>query len=212
MQFVLTETGKPVKKTGPPVMTIFLVILAHILFWQLLQSSNSSLYPHKSTDIHYLELLQVPRPVVTEPVKTASPSVKPVLVNKPTIRPAPASRSSQAARPVTEPITKPVAEVTDRHNPHAPQASSDEHPGVTAPGLDLDAVRSSALAMERKRKPTEIEQMQASHRQTDTLEKRLGEGTKRAEKKDCLKAFSGIGVLAVIPLVASTVIDTGCKW
>ncbi|PXX45316.1 hypothetical protein [Undibacterium pigrum] len=207
MQFVLTETGKPVKKPGLPVMTIFLVILAHILFWQLLQSSNSSLYPHKSTDIHYLEFLQVPKPVVTEPVKTASLPVKPVLVKKPTNRPAPASRS-QAARQVPEP----VAEVTDKHTPPAPQASSDERPGITAPGLDLDTVRSSALAMERKRKPTEIEQMQASHRQADSLEKRLGEGTKRAEKKDCLKAFSGIGVLAVIPLVASTVIDTGCKW
>lgn len=208
MQFVLTETGKPVKNPGLPVMTIFLVILAHILFWQLLQSSNSALYPHKGTDIHYLELLQVPRPVVTEPVKTASLPVKPVQATKPTIRQVPASRSSKAARQVPEP----VAEVTDKHKPPAPQASSDERPGVTAPGLDLDAVRSSALAMERKRKPTEIEQMQASHRQTDSLEKRLGEGTKRAEKKDCLKAFSGIGVLAVIPLVASTVIDTGCKW
>jgi|GEM_PF-2256314 len=207
MQFVLTETGKPVKNPGLPVMTIFLVILAHILFWQLLQSSNSALYPHKSTDIHYLELLQVPRPVVTEPVKTASLPLKPVQATKSTIRQVPASRS-QAAPPVTEP----VAEVTDKHKPPAQQASSDERPGVTAPGLDLDAVRSSALAMERKRRPTEIEQMQASHRQADSLEKRLGEGTKRAEKKDCLKAFSGIGVLAVIPLVASTVIDTGCKW
>jgi hypothetical protein len=33
-----------------------------------------------------------------------------------------------------------------------------------------------------------------------------------ARKSDCKTAYAGAGLLAIIPLAASAVMDTGCKW
>ncbi|NDI85503.1 hypothetical protein EYB48_07815 [Undibacterium sp. B2R-29] len=57
-----------------------------------------------------------------------------------------------------------------------------------------------------------IAQIQASHLRKDTLETDLAKGTKKAERKDCRNAFAGLGLLALVPLAASTVTDLGCKW
>lgn len=40
----------------------------------------------------------------------------------------------------------------------------------------------------------------------------LAEGIAKAAKPDCRTAYAGMGLLAVVPLVASTVGDGGCRW
>ncbi|MFZ6746435.1 hypothetical protein ACO0LC_24650 [Undibacterium sp. JH2W] len=211
MQFALTDTGKPFSQSGRPVMAILLVIFAHILFWQLLRQPDSYLR-HAGTHavVHYLQVLQiVPKPVITKPpVETAKTTDPAVPAEKLAKKENTVSKRPTVTRP---PSIQPMTEISPDASKSAEPLAIHEEPAAS-PGLNLDALRSSAVAMERKRKPTEIEQIQASHRQADSLEKRLGEGTKRAEKKECLKAFSGLGVLAVIPLAVSTVVDTGCKW
>ncbi|MFZ6874261.1 hypothetical protein ACO0LF_19565 [Undibacterium sp. Di27W] len=211
MQFVLTETSKPFKQSGRPVVAILLVVFAHIVFWQLLRQPNNYLR-HAATHavVNYLQVLQiVPKPLMAKPpveaAKTADPAVPAEKLAK---KENTASKRPSVTRPASiQPMTE-----TSPATSKSPEPLAIHEEPAASPGLNLDALRSSAVAMERKRKPTEIEQIQASHRQSDSLEKRLGEGTKRAEKKECLKAFSGLGVLAVIPLAVSTVVDTGCKW
>lgn len=213
MQFSL-QVDKPAgpgfSKPGYPALTILLVVIAHILFWQLLRHQNVFLrHGDINPLVHYLQVLTIiPKPVapeVSQPVEAASKAEK---SDKREIRKE--SSTSKAAKPPLRSGKQPVELVPDIINQPATLAIIPD--SQADPGLDLDALRSSALALERQRKPSEIEQMQAGHRRGDSLEKRLGEGTKRAEKKECLKAYSGLGLLAVIPLAVSSVVDTGCKW
>jgi hypothetical protein len=100
-------------------------------------------------------------------------------------------------------------------NPVAESNASVITPAVTSaeePRLNLDDLKRSALAIDKQRQPGTIEKIQQSHRRDEGFEQKLADGTKKAERKDCLKAYSGIGLLAVIPLAVSTVVDTGCKW
>ena len=43
-------------------------------------------------------------------------------------------------------------------------------------------------------------------------DEKLGQAIERARPADCRKAYTGMGVLAVIPLAASAVTGKGCKW
>ncbi|MBI1771437.1 MAG: hypothetical protein HYR68_03595 [Burkholderiales bacterium] len=214
MQFSQAQVDNPahpgISKPGYPALAILLVIITHVLFWQLLRHQNLFMrHDDINPLVHYLQVLTIiPKPVapeISQPVEIARKAEK---TDKREIRKE--SSTSKVTKPSLQPGKQPVELVPDAISQPAPLAINPD--SQTSPGLDLDAVRSSALALERQRKPSEIEQIQASHRRGDSLEKRLGEGTKRAEKKECLKAYSGLGLLAVIPLAVSSVVDTGCKW
>jgi hypothetical protein len=211
MQFSLATThstaNQGLSRPGFPAMTVLLVVLAHLLFWQLLRHQHATTRAGESHPLmQYLQLLTIaPKsvaPTPSQPVEVPAKPEKPA--RKEASRPI---TTNKPARSLTRP-EQPAAEiVTDAVSQPSTQTSiSPDSPAGL--GLNLESVRKSALAM----KPTEIEQIQASHRRGDSLEKRLGEGTRRAEKKECLKAYSGIGILAVIPLAVSAVVDTGCKW
>ncbi|MFZ6757316.1 hypothetical protein ACO0K9_08840 [Undibacterium sp. Ji50W] len=201
----MTASAKPGRSH---VLTLLLIMLLHLALWQIIRHSGLSGRASARDDVVlYLDVLKIlpppPRPPVADdpPVKILTPA-KPLAVRN--TRQTQVARVPLSATTATSPDTVP-APVTEIDS-----VSSGNNNNT--PNLDLDALRASALAMERQRKPGEIEQMQASHRRSDTLEKRLSEGTKRAEKKECMKAFSGLGLLAVIPLAVSAVVDTGCKW
>lgn len=205
MRLAQIWNGNQAGITRRHAIAIVLVVFAHIGFWQLLRLQNAGLLHYENSPVvRYLQILTVqPKPAPPVKLETTPPVTITVkkTVNENTVgkrHAATVAPSDNSADVTPEAITVPN-----------PQTVSD-HEGK--PALDLNALRGSALAMERKRKPTEIEQMQAGNSIKPTLEQRLGEGTKRAEKKDCLRAYSGIGLLAVIPLAVSTVVDTGCKW
>ena len=83
----------------------------------------------------------------------------------------------------------------------------------SAPLVDLAAARQAArqiahedsrnLVTLPKRKPV-VDPNAGRPEAVDPIE--------RARKGDCKTAFAGAGILAVIPLAASAVIDMGCKW
>ena len=82
----------------------------------------------------------------------------------------------------------------------------------TSTHLDWDALHQSAMMMEKQRKHSEIEKIQDGLKRDESFEKQLGEGVKKAQAKDCRQAYSGLGLLAIIPLAASAVSDKVCKW
>lgn len=43
-------------------------------------------------------------------------------------------------------------------------------------------------------------------------DERLERAIERARRPDCKSAYSGLGLLAVIPLAKDAVTGTGCKW
>ncbi|MFZ6638519.1 hypothetical protein ACO0LL_02195 [Undibacterium sp. TC4M20W] len=211
MQFSLATTHSTanhgISKPGFPAMTVLLVVLAHLLFWQLLRHQHATTRAGENHPLmQYLQLLTIaPKPVTpkaSQPVEQPAKPEKPA--RKETNRPLTASKP---ARSLVQP-DQTAAEIVPDTVSHPSSQTSISPESPIGLGLNLESVRKSAMAM----KPTEIEQIQASHRRGDSLEKRLGEGTRRAEKKECLKAYSGIGILAVIPLAVSAVVDTGCKW
>lgn len=196
-------TGK-LRSAGP---VLVLVLFAHLIFWQLLRWQNTDVLRsgrHEGNSVvQYLQLSTIrPKPptIARTETETRPAQVSQITSSVPNPRKRPAASPPRASNNdnLPEAVNTPARQTFDE--------------AISQPGLNLDALRGSALAMERQRKPSEIEQMQASHRRTDSMEKRLGEGVKKAEKTDCLKAYSGIGLLAVIPLAVSTVVDTGCKW
>ncbi|MFZ6721847.1 hypothetical protein [Undibacterium sp. Ji49W] len=205
---IFTASAKPGRHH---LLTLLLIMLMHLALWQVIRHPGLSGRAHTKDDVvAYLDVLNIvqprPKPPVADDlppkvVSTTPPTKSLAIRNTPQ---TPLAKVPLASAPSSSPVTTlpPVVE-TDQSNTGN---------NNNTPGLDLDTLRASALALDRQRKPGEIEQMQASHRRSDTLEKRLGEGAKRAEKKECLKAFSGLGILAVIPLAVSTVVDTGCKW
>ncbi|STQ91614.1 hypothetical protein [Iodobacter fluviatilis] len=48
--------------------------------------------------------------------------------------------------------------------------------------------------------------------QAETPRSELAKSLDKANRPDCKKAYSGLGLLAVVPLVADAVSDSGCQW
>ena len=189
----------PVARTA----SILAVAALHLGFVILIIQQSSWFRPaDKQAAIHYLQLL-------------------PLTPDTPHNKPAPSLAPQQATSGVTprisrrQPVTPPPAVAMQSMNIPAPASSASPQEAALpgrAPALDLDSLKRSALAIDRQRQPGTIEQIQQSHRRDESLEKQLADGTRKAERKDCLKAYSGIGLLGLIPLAVSTVVDTGCKW
>ncbi|MFZ6654628.1 hypothetical protein [Undibacterium sp. TJN19] len=211
-------SGRSKLPTPARSLSLLLVLLTHLVVWQLVRHQiwDRSNKPENDL-VQYLQLLAIPKPAPAKPVSVSIPTSAPVSTQLPT------AVSTEKLTPAAK--RQPAQEITDKttnDHPASTQTSAEAEPisppapsetdSKTSPSLDLDSLRSAALTLDRQRKPGEIEQIQASHWRRDTMEKRLGEGTKRAGKKECIKAFSGLGLLAVIPLAVSAVVDTGCKW
>ncbi|MBI3286138.1 MAG: hypothetical protein HYZ65_14990 [Burkholderiales bacterium] len=164
---------------------LLLVLLLHLALWPVLQQTGgSSRSSLGDPSIHYLQLFHA-RPAAPQPLRAVRQHRAP--------RPAPSPVSGQATNTVAAPISAVPADSADGQ-------------------LDLEALRASARANEGQRKPGEIEQMQAGHWRDRSLEQQLGAAVQKAQRKDCRNAYAGLGLLAIIPLAASTVVDTGCKW
>ena len=102
-----------------------------------------------------------------------------------------------------------------------PQPSSSAEASVASPprndtaviqSLDPDTLRKMAATNERTRMHGAREQIQQAEQSDHSIETRFGSATARAARPDCQRAYSGLGLLAVIPVVIDTVRDAGCKW
>ena len=196
MQFQLQKPPLFSRRT----MALMLMLLVHGLLWFAWQNQQSVRSRTDATTMHYLQLMDIRTPRIPD-VSSAPPSEK----NQPTA-PKPRIPKQLPDRKNDQAITV---------NPIAESNATTITPAITPaeePRLNLDELKRSALAIDKQRQPGTIEKIQQSHLRDDGFEKKLADGTRKAERKDCLKAYSGAGLLAIIPLAVSTVVDTGCKW
>ncbi|MBK1888702.1 hypothetical protein Undi14_01550 [Undibacterium sp. 14-3-2] len=196
MQFQL---HKPLSFTRRTVALV-LMLLVHGCLWLGWQNQHWISVRTEANEMRYLQLIDIQTPRIPE-VSSAPPEK-----NLPTApkrnNPTPLNNKPEKANTITlNPVVESNASVI------TPAVTSAEEPR-----LNLDDLKRSALAIDKQRQPGTIEKIQQSHRRDEGFEQKLADGTKKAERKDCLKAYSGIGLLAVIPLAVSTVVDTGCKW
>ena len=189
---------------------LLLVLAVHILFWQAWQHQRQQHQTAVQT-VQYLDLFQVTpaKPATIPAVKAIPPSTTPAVT--PRVKTRPLSQSQSRTEPASINKTEtsqvfPVVTETEATQPLTPGEAS----AVAGPGLDQ--LRKSGLQIDKEMQKSTIAQIQASHLRKDTLETDLAKGAKKAERKDCLKAFGGFGLLGLVPLAASTVTDLGCKW
>jgi hypothetical protein len=147
----------------------------------------------RSTPI-FVRLQPKPLPPPTKPEPSA------------TARPAPARAPAKPVRPAPRPAIASMAPSPTATAALPPPASAE--PSAAAPGFDIDAARATARAVAgepdiRAKNGTALR---------ETKEERFGRAVEQARRKDCKTRYSGMGVLAIIPLVKDTVTDTGCKW
>ena len=81
-----------------------------------------------------------------------------------------------------------------------------------APGITAESLRSRAREIAREGSGTRgvlnVVPPPPPQERKDTL----AEGIAKAAKPDCRTAYAGMGLLAVVPLVASSVGNGGCRW
>jgi len=127
--------------------------------------------------------------------------------------PAAAPRKHAKARPtvvVPAPVTEPVA-APDEATPAAAPAPAEERPT-----FDMAAARGTARKAARegtqglvalpKRPPPTLDPGR------ETREEQLARDIARSRRNDCRSAYSGMGLLAVVPLLKDAVTGSGCKW
>lgn len=107
-----------------------------------------------------------------------------------------------------------VAQPAAADAPPAPPAAaasteSPSEPSSEVGTVDMAAARAAARAFAR----SEPAPSAASGTVLKAIgQEKLGRDIDRARRGDCQTKYAGMGLLAVIPLVANTITGTGCKW
>ena len=160
MQHALTE---PLSKR---LLVIFLMLSVHVALWWAWQSQTQfKLWRERPTT--YLQLLQIPLLTPPQPKEAQQKSPPETLVGAaPVIKPAktsshpPSHQASDTANAIT------ITNVPPALSTPSPAAPPDGEP-TPATHLDLDALKASALAMDKQRRPSEIEKIQHDLRRDD---------------------------------------------
>lgn len=174
---------------------IALVLLLHVGLWLALQTRM----PH-------------------EPVADAPATLTYLLLPQPPVSAAPAPGTTPrppkdkprtlASRAIAPQATLPTL-------PRAPELPASTTAPANLPGpapLDLEGLRRLAIDNERNRPRKDLGSLQDDKPATLTMEQQLGQQIARAARKDCKSAYSGLGLLAVIPLAVDAFRESGCKW
>ena len=151
---------------------------------------------------------------VLVPPRAVVPAAPPA-VPAPAPAPAAASRPRRKTQPMAvapAPAAAPGPAIDDAPTVPAPAPA----PQDDAPAFDMAAARGIARAAARagtqglvalpKRPPPTLDPGREAH------EEQLARDIARSRRNDCRSAYSGMGVLAVLPLLKDAVTGTGCKW
>lgn len=146
-----------------------------------------------------------PTPVArpTTPVPVASPSAPRTEAVDSNSVPASASRDAALAEQTLPRAGAPDAGVRLGHDVATPPAQPS-----SAPRLNLDLVRPRGGEISRQTAPGVLELLP----HPPERKSKLAEDIEKAAKPDCRKAYSGLGLLAVVPLAIDAVKDSGCRW
>ncbi|WP_036166205.1 hypothetical protein [Massilia sp. 9096] len=131
--------------------------------------------------------------------------------------PAPATPAPARGRTPAYATRPAPADETPDTNPQpsaqasAPATVSSDAPAT--PGVDMAGARAAARLIARE----DGKSMVALPAHKPVVDPNSGRAPgvdpiEAARKRDCKTAYAGAGLLAIIPLAASAVMDTGCKW
>jgi hypothetical protein len=197
-----------------PGWAISLILHAAALAWLVhaVPARQHDDAPVRRGALVMVRLAPPPEPAQKAAEPAAVPAPRAAATSTPAVpsRPRPAHAVTQAKEPApvaTDPAPEPA--------PAAPSAEPSAEPSGTAPALDMAAVRSAARAYARSEPapaPRSGTLLKAIQNETETQNEKLGRDIERARRGDCQTKYAGMGLLAVIPLVANTVTGTGCKW
>jgi hypothetical protein len=134
--------------------------------------------------------------------------------------PARAAPASPAPQPTPAPgqrLFAPPSPEVEIFTPRAPIAVPPPPTTTTdePPRIDLDATRRRAreLAAESPGRRVGVPLLPPPvEREYETKKPTLEDAIAKAVKPDCRNAYAGLGLLAIPPLVASSIMNTGCNW
>lgn len=160
--------------------------------------------PPQMGTVSYMDLLPViqpkPRPApAAAPVRPA-PRTAPAVARPPAMRlPAAPAEAAAAVTGVDAIAAEPATESA------APDFAGGPKP------LDLDQLRKQAAKNDSDFK-SPLDKVREQELRRKSIETTVAAAAKAGARKDCQTAFAGIGIFAIIPLLASSVTDVGCKW
>jgi hypothetical protein len=162
--------------------------------------------PDDSPPAKRIDFILVP-PRAVAPAPTPAPAPVPAAAPRPRAKGGPAI---VVPVPVADPAASP-----DGATPAATPAPEPE-PAEEAPAFDMAAARGIARKAARegpqglvalpKRPPPTLDPGR------EMREEQLARDIARSRRNDCRSAYSGMGLLAVLPLLKDAVTGSGCKW
>ncbi|WP_374517436.1 hypothetical protein [Undibacterium squillarum] len=186
------------------LLALGLHVLLISAWWQMQHQPWRS---HNSTS-SAMELVFVAPP---QPAPQAAPQAPVRTSNTPPVsakRSKPELPRKTTNESVIQPVETHAVSTPATDNPPAEPATA----ATPRSGPDLHQLKASAGRIDKEWRGTTMGKIQMAQDTDPGTDEKLGKGVKKAEKKECLKAYSGIGLLAIAPLLVSTVVDTGCKW
>jgi hypothetical protein len=129
---------------------------------------------------------------------------------------APAPEPASPTGSATGPPTAPGPGDRPAPQPGAPTPSRDGAVGLDGGPLRPDAAAQAPLNLQVPRgsatAPAEPGRGLLPILPAVPPKSKLAEGIEKAAKPDCRNAYSGMGLLAVVPLARDAVKDNGCRW
>lgn len=187
------------------------IVLLHVLFLlfvrQTLQGKSGRQDIFKYLDVSFVATLpkaQPPAPRVTATVMTSQP-----ITQLPQRLHDNKNQSSIVVPAMNNQVLEPDA--SNRTSSATADAST----------LDLDGLRKTALADDKKHRRPELGRVPIPATADLKLEEKFGKDVQDAKRKDCLNAYSNgarvgnvtlAGLLVAGVIVADTVTGKGCKW
>jgi len=164
------------------------------------------------SDVAYMTGLSVPSPASPASARLpASPALPLPRARRgtPALARQAAAGIDGEATPAVQQTAAPAAAASITTSAATSAAAADF---AAAPRLDPVHLREMARNNEKSRVKSDRERIRDGEQVDRTIETRIATAAKKAVRPDCEKAFSGYGILGLIPLAASTVADVGCKW
>ncbi len=171
-----------------------------------------------------LLLLVMAKPKVPPVGRVSYMELLPPLQFKPVAKPLPKTASKPAARHIAVARHQPANAVEGAVAVAAPVTQSAETvpadvmlesaaPDFAAAPkpLDIDQIRKQAAKNDTDFK-TPLDRVREGERRHKSIETVVAAGAKAGARKDCQNGYTGLGLLAIIPLIYGTVTDNGCKW
>lgn len=143
-------------------------------------------------------------------IEPRKPAVPPADLQSAPQPAAPRVAARRSAAPIQLHPAEPAPEVTAAPD-EAPAQSDLLPPAPQGQAIDVEALRSAARDYERTREKSPIEKHRAQLRDEQRRDV-AAEAIAKSARGDCRNAYSGLGLLALIPLAVDAVRDGGCKW